>query len=247
MGKYIKYAFIKSLPVMFGYIFLGIAYGIVLTQAGFGPLWALLSSVCIFAGSAQFVMVPLMAAGASVFTVAVTILFVNSRHLFYGLSFTESFSKLKSKPYMIFSLTDETYSVLCGCRNEDPDETMIKTWPMIALFDHCYWITGSVIGAFLGQVLPFDMTGIDFSMTALFVVILVDQIRNDRRRAGMAAALAAIASFLCLFIFGGSNFLLPSLIITVMAVAVVNSGRRNPSEVSGGPLKTADNEGGNES
>ena len=240
MGKYIKYAFIKSLPVMFGYIFLGIAYGIVLTQAGFGAQWALLASVFVYAGSAQFVLVPLMAAGTSVLTVAVTILFVNSRHLFYGLSFTESFSKLKSRPYMIFALTDETYSVFCGCRNEDPEEKMIKAWPLIALFDQCYWITGSMIGALLGQVLPFDMTGIDFSMTALFVVILVDQIRNDKKKSGIAAFMAAIASLVCLLIFGGNNFLLPSLVITVLAVAAVNSGK------AGGVTTQADNEGGNE-
>lgn len=234
MGKNIRYAFIKSLPVMFGYIFLGIAYGIVLTQAGFGAGWALLSSVFIFAGSAQFVMVPLMAAGASVLTVAITILFVNSRHLFYGLSFTESFERLKSKPYMIFALTDETYSVLCGCRNEDPDETMIKSWPLITLFDQIYWVTGSMIGAVLGQILPFDMTGIDFSMTALFVVILVDQVRNDKRKAGVSSVIAIVTGIVCLFIFGGSNFLLPTLIITVFFVAVLSRGSKSAGEQNGG-------------
>ncbi len=164
---------------MFGYIFLGTAYGIVLNQAGFGPFWALTISGVVYAGSAQFVMVPMMASGASLLTMFITIFFVNSRHLFYGLSFTESFSKIKAKPYMIFALTDETYSVLCGCRNEDPEEKMRDNWLLIALFDQSYWVLGSVLGAILGQVIPFDLTGIDFSMTALFVVILVDQIRND--------------------------------------------------------------------
>lgn len=224
MKNKIQYAFIKSLPVLFGYVFLGIAYGIVLQQAGYNALWALGISSFVFAGSAQFVLVPMMAAGTSLITVAITILFVNSRHLFYGLSFTESFSKLKSKPYMIFSLTDETYSVFCGCRNEDPEEKMRDTWPLIAFFDQGYWVLGSVVGALLGEVLPFDMTGIDFSMTALFVVILVDQVRNNLKSAGKVALSSIIIAVICLFVFGTGNFLLPTLIISVLVVFVLTGG-----------------------
>ena len=228
MADRIKYAFIKSLPVMCGYIFLGIAYGIVLQDAGFGPAWALAISTFVYAGSAQFVMVPLMAAGTSIITMAVTILFVNSRHLFYGLSFTESFAKLKSRPYMIFSLTDETYSVLCGCRNEDLDERMREAWPLIALFDQTYWVLGSFLGALLGKIIPFDMTGIDFSMTALFTVILLDQIRVGGKKAASSAALSMIVAIVCLLLFGGSNFLLPTLIITVFIVGFIGrNGEEN--------------------
>ena len=100
---------------------------------------------------------------ASPLTVAVKTLFVNSRHIFYGLSFIESFKKMKTQLYMIFSLSDETYSVLCSCKNEDPEEKNRPTWFLINLFDQSYWIIGSVIGALLGQVLPFDFTGIDKS------------------------------------------------------------------------------------
>lgn len=223
MSNNIKYAFIKSLPVMFGYIFLGIAYGVVLSEAGFGVKWALGISLTVFAGSAQFVMVPLMAAGCSVLTMAVTILFVNFRHIFYGLSFVESFSKLKSKPYMIFSLTDETYSVLNGCRNDDPDETMRKSWPLIALFDQCYWVTGSVLGVLLGNVIPFDLTGIDYSMTALFIVILVDRIRLNLKRGLLVAFVSMTVSVISLLVFGTGSFLLPSLIVTVGFTAVYSN------------------------
>ncbi|MCQ2520480.1 MAG: AzlC family ABC transporter permease [Lachnospiraceae bacterium] len=227
MGK-IKYAFVKSFPVMCGYIFLGIAFGVVLTDAGFNPLWALFMSGAVYAGSMQFVMVPLMATGASLVTMAVTTLFVNVRHVFYGLSFTESFKKLKSKPYMIFGLTDETYSVLCGCKNEDPDEEKIDTWPLITLFDQLYWVTGSILGAILGSFIPWDLTGIDFSMTALFVVILVDQIRKNVRIAGPTALMGGISAVICLFIFGTDKFLLPTLIITVLlsgTFSVVMAGK----------------------
>ena len=124
----IKYAFVKSLPVMAGYIFLGIAFGILLSQAGYNFIWAFFMSLFVFAGSMQFAMVPLMAAGATPVVMAITALFVNSRHIFYGLSFIEAFKKLKGRPYLIFALTDETYSVLCGCKNEDPLEEKSKSW-----------------------------------------------------------------------------------------------------------------------
>ena len=222
MREKLKYAFIRSVPVMCGYLFLGVAFGIVLNQAGFGAGWALLMSGFVYAGSAQFVMVPLMASGASLLTMAVTILFVNSRHLFYGLSFVESFAKLKSRPYMIFSLTDETYSVLCGCRSEDPNETMRGAWPLIALLDQIYWVTGSLVGALLGNVIPFDLTGIDFSMTALFIVILTDQVRNAPKTAGPTAAVGLVSAAVCLLIFGSGSFLLPSLILTLPAVVFLS-------------------------
>jgi len=219
----LKYASPRSLPVCFGYIFLGIAFGIVLVNAGFGVLWALGISVTVFAGSMQFVMVPMLAAGVSPLTMAVTTFFVNSRHMFYGLSFIESFKKLKEKPYMIFALSDETYSVLCQCKTEDPEEKNIEAWPFIAALDQAYWVIGSVTGAILGKALPIDFTGIDFSMTALFAVILVNQISGDRRSALPAVLAGIISSLVCLLLLGGDAFLLPSLIITVVLVGLIRS------------------------
>lgn len=226
MKKYIKYAFSRTLPVLFGYIFLGIAFGIVLQQAGFNFIWAFCISLFLYAGSMQFVLVPLLASAASPLTVAVTTLFVNSRHVFYGLSFIESFKKMKTQLYMIFSLSDETYSVLCSCKNEDPEEKNRPAWFLINLFDQSYWIIGSVIGALLGQVLPFDFTGIDFSMTALFVVILLDQVLAHPKAAGRCAVTGLLAGVICLFIFGSGNFLLPALIITVLFVTAFAQAER---------------------
>lgn len=221
--KAVKYAFVNSLPVMCGYIFIGIAFGVVLTDAGFNPAFAALMSTFVYAGSMQFVMVPLMATGASIVTMAVTTLFVNVRHVFYGLSFTDSFDAMKSKPYMIYGLTDETYSVLCGLKAKDGGETIKGSWFLITLFDHLYWIVGSVLGALLGSFIPWDLTGIDFSMTALFVVILVEQVRKDTKKAGIAALVGIVVALICLALFGGDNFLLPTMIITVLAVGSMNA------------------------
>ena len=222
----LKTVVLTTVPVMAGYLILGMAFGILLADKGYSVLWALLMSTTIYAGSMQFVLVPLLASAASPLTVAVTTLFVNSRHVFYGLSFIESFKKMKTQLYMIFSLSDETYSVLCSCKNEDPEEKNRPAWFLINLFDQSYWIIGSVIGALLGQVLPFDFTGIDFSMTALFVVILLDQVLAHPKAAGRCAVTGLLAGIICLFIFGSGNFLLPALIITVLFVTAFAQAER---------------------
>ncbi len=218
--KIIAYAFKKSLPVMFGYIFLGIAFGIVAEEAGLSAGWVILMSLIVYAGSMQFVMVPLLASGVSPVTMAVTALFVNSRHLFYGLSFVESFKKMRHQWYMIFALTDETYSVLCGCRNEDPEEKHRDSWFWISLMDQTYWLTGSLVGVLLGSALPVDFSGIDFSMTALFVVILMEQILSNKKTAGPAALVGLVSGAVCLLCFGSDNFLLPALLITVTILSI---------------------------
>lgn len=221
LKKSLKYAFLKSVPIIFGFIFLGMAFGILLAQEGFGFIWAFAISFFIYAGSLQFVLVPLLASGAGLLTVATTTLFVNSRHIFYGLSFLEEFKSMGKKlPYMIFALTDETYSVLCSCRNEETPSGTKLEWFFISLLNQSYWVLGSLLGSLVGGLIPFDFTGIDFSMTALFVVILIDLVRNGRTAetptSGIFPAVAGgAAGIACLLIFGANSFLLPSLIITV--------------------------------
>lgn len=212
MKQTMKYVFYKTIPVLLGYLFLGFAFGLLLQEAGYSFWWALLSSVIVYAGSIQFVLVDFLSGGTSLPVIAVMTLLINSRHAFYGLSFVEKFRKMKTYPYMVFSLTDETYSLLCSLKTpEGMDEK--KVMFLISLFDQLYWIAGSVLGAVLGQMLPFDMTGIDFAMTALFVTIFVDQWREARSH--LPAVIGLCSSVVCLLIFGGSNFILPSLIITV--------------------------------
>lgn len=212
MKQTMKYVFYKTIPVLLGYLFLGFAFGLHLQEAGYSFWWAFLSSAIVYAGSIQFVLVDFLSGGTSLPVIAVMTLLINSRHAFYGLSFVEKFRKMKTYPYMVFSLTDETYSLLCSLKTpEGMDEK--KVMFLISLFDQLYWIAGSVLGAVLGQMLPFDMTGIDFAMTALFVTIFVDQWREARSH--LPAVIGLCSSVVCLLIFGGSNFILPSLIITV--------------------------------
>ena len=206
-----------TLPVLCGYVFLGIAFGATLAQAGFGPAWALLISTFVYAGSLQFVMVPFLASGVSLVTVALTALMVNARHLFYGLSLIERFSKMGAmRPYMIFSLSDETYSVYCGMSGQESDGVMLR----VGLYDQLYWIAGSLIGAVLAQQLPFDLTGIDFSMTALFVVICVERAIDKSNRLPMA--LGAVCALLSLLLLGPERFLAPALAATALLLTVMD-------------------------
>lgn len=200
-----------TIPVMCGYLFLGTAFGATLAQAGFGPAWALMMSALVYAGSMQFVMVPLMASGAALATVALTALMVNARHLFYGVSYIERFGRMgKLRPYMIFSLTDETYSVFCGLPGEESDGVMLR----VALYDQLYWIAGSMIGAVLAQQLPFDLTGIDYSMTALFIVICLE--RAMRKADRLPVAVGGVCAIVCLFVLGPDKFLVPALALTAV-------------------------------
>lgn len=213
----LRYAFRQTVPVLCGYLFLGLAFGLLLQQAGYGWPWAVLTSVIVYAGSMQFVLVGLLGGGfASLLSVALTTLSVNSRHLFYGLSFLETFRKMgRAKPYMIFSLTDETYSLLCSLQPpKELDADRVRLY--IALLDHAYWVAGSAAGAILGSVLPFDLTGIDFAMTALFVVIFVDQWRGAKSRLPAVAGLGF--GLLWLVVLGPDRFLLPALVCTVLVL-----------------------------
>ncbi|MBQ8618944.1 MAG: AzlC family ABC transporter permease [Clostridia bacterium] len=209
-----------TVPVMCGYLFLGTAFGATLAQAGFGPAWALMMSGLVYAGSLQFVMVPLMASGAALGTVALTALMVNARHLFYGVSYIERFRRMGLlRPYMIFSLTDETYSVFCGLPGEESDGVMLR----VALYDQLYWITGSVIGAVLASQLPFDLTGIDFSMTALFIVICLERAMNRENR--LPVAMGGVCAILSLLVLGPDNFLAPALGATAVLLMAMNAAR----------------------
>lgn len=221
-----RYAVAKSVPVFFGYIFLGIAFGILMAKAGYGPLWTLGASLFIYAGSMQFVLVSFLAAGAPLGLVALTTLFINGRHIFYGLSFVDRFKKMgKYYPYMVFSLTDETYSVLCSCPEEKVEqEPRILFW--ISALDQSYWAAGSLIGALAGGLLPFDFQGIEFSMTALFLVIFLDQWKGSNGHSPAIAGLAVSAFFLALL--GPNRFLLPALLViaAVMCIGYIREERK---------------------
>ena len=219
MKKTIKTAYRSSLPVMAGYIVLGIGFGILLKDAGYGLIWSFLMSLTIYAGSMQYVAVSLLTSGASLITVGLTTLMVNARHLFYGLSMIGKYKDAGGfKPYLIFALTDETYSLLCG--DDLPagvDKNRYRFF--VSLFDQCYWIAGSVLGSLVGTVFRFDTAGIDFSMTALFVTVFVEQWLTTGNH--WPALIGLAASVISLAVFGAEHFLLPAMIAIAFALLAV--------------------------
>ena len=217
--KTIRYAFVRSLPIMAGYIVLGLGFGVLLQSKGYGAGWALVMSGLIYAGSMQYVAIDLLAGGASLISAAIMTLMVNARHLFYGISMLERYKDTgAAKPYLIFALTDETYSLLCSVKTpEGIDAGDMRFW--IAMLDHSYWILGSVLGTIIGGILPFDTTGIDFAMTSLFTVIFVEQWQSTKCHIPALMGLAAAA--VSLAILGPDNFILPAMLaICVMLVAM---------------------------
>ncbi len=208
--KTIRYAFLSSLPVMAGYLVLGMGFGILLHDKGYSFWWAILMSLTIYAGSMQYVGVELLAGGASLISAALMTLMVNARHLFYGISMVEKYRDTgKKKPYLIFALTDETYSLVCDA--QFPEGVDRKSYYfLVSLMDQCYWVLGSLAGAVLGSALSFNTEGIDFAMTALFVVIVVEQWEETKQH--LPALLGFAVSIVCLLIFGASNFLIPSML-----------------------------------
>ncbi|MGN0329399.1 MAG: AzlC family ABC transporter permease [Lachnospira sp.] len=211
MKQVFKKVFPQTVPVMAGYISLGIAFGLLLQSIGYGPIWALLMSVFIYAGSAQFLAVELLAAGATLPHVALLTLLLNFRHLFYGLSMIEKYRGTGiRKIYLIFGLTDETYALLTGYKT--PEGLSDKKYYLaVTLMNQIYWVVGCVLGSVAGGLIPFDTTGIDFAMTSLFAVLVVEQWKTNKNH--IPALLGFVVTIVALFIFGADSFLIPALIV----------------------------------
>ena len=229
MKKAFRPAFSVTIPVLCGYLFIGLAFGVMLRDIGFAPPWAFFSSLLIYAGSGQYLLVSLLAANASLVTVAAMTLLLNCRHIFYGLSFLETFHQMgRRKWYMIFSLTDETYSLLCSLKTpEGIDPNAMRFW--IAILDHSYWIAGSVLGAVIGGMLPFDSTGIDAALDCLFTVIFVEQWMSAKCHVPAFLGLGAAA--VSLAILGPDNFILPAMVAICVMLAALRG--RLAKEVAG--------------
>ena len=215
----LRFAVKNTIPIFFTYLFIGIAFGILTADAGYSVLFAALSSVFVFAGSMQLVMIPMMTSGASLITLALMTFFINARHIFYGISFIERFRRMGWRGlYMIFALTDETYSILCSIQYE-PGLDENRAAFRIAMLNHLYWIAGSTLGACAGKLLPFDMTGIDFSATAFFLVVVVNQWRQFRTK--MPFVTAATCAFGFYLLLGKEYFLIPTLITCLAALILL--------------------------
>ena len=206
----LKTAFVKSIPIFCSYVFVSMAYGIMMASAGFPWYDSLLVSLTVYTGAFQFVLITFLSSGASLITIALTALLMNSRQSFYSLTFLKEFKQMgRRKLYMIHTMTDETYAV--NCTLDLPKKEKEDTMFLVALFSRCYWMIGSVIGGILGQIIPFDLTGIDFCMTALFLIIFIDQWEKAKKHSPALTGLGI--GILCLLIFGENRFMLPALLI----------------------------------
>ncbi|MBO5048885.1 MAG: AzlC family ABC transporter permease [Oscillospiraceae bacterium] len=224
--KHLKAVFLDTIPVLTGYLFLGMGFGILLSENGYGVLWALAMSIFVFAGSGQYLAVSLLANSAGLLSAAIATLLVNARHLFYGISLLEKYKGAgKKKPYMIFALTDETYSLVT--QNEPPEGMSRHSYCFaVSMLDHIYWIIGCTLGALAGQFIPINYEGIEFVLTALFVTMFVDRWLTNKDH--FPAVVGVCATLVSLLIFGSEIFLIPAMVlIALLLMLSPKTGRRD--------------------
>ena len=217
----VKAAFPHTIPVLTGFLFLGMAYGILMSSRGFGWPWILLTSVVVFAGALQFVGISLLTSVFDPLYAFLIALSVNARHLFYGISMLEKYSGTgKVKPYLIFGMCDETFSILCS--TEPPSDVDRRAFMFaVTLLNQSYWVLGSVAGGLIGPLLTFNTYGIDFVMTAFFVVIFLNQWRAQKSHSPALIGLGASA--VSLLIFGAEHFIIPAMILIVLCLTLFRS------------------------
>jgi 4-azaleucine resistance transporter AzlC len=223
--KTLKVAFPYTIPILTGYLFLGAAWGILMESKGYSVLWTTLISLFTYAGSMQFVAVSLLALGFNPLYACFMTLMVNARHLFYGIVMLDNFKGTgKMKPYLIFGLTDETFSILCSTK---PPEDVDNDWFMffVTLLDHLYWILGTVLGSIIGTMLSFNTKGLDFVLTSLFIVIFINQWKSTQNHLPVIIALSS--TIICRILFGPANFIIPSMFAILILVTVL----KKPIEV----------------
>ncbi len=215
----LKYSFKRSIPIMVGFFPVGAAYGILMTNAGYNFIWSGFTSLFVYAGSLQMLMISFFQSDMSIFTIIVTSLLLNSRHIFYGLSFIEKFNSYgKWKWFLIYGMPDESYSLLCSYKPIDGvEEKWVHIFSTALIW--IYWIAFSMLGGIVGSLIPFDTTGIDFALTALFIVILIEQIKGAD--SVLPAVIAVAASVIMILLLGTDNFLLPALVLTVFLLILL--------------------------
>lgn len=216
----LRAAFPATIPVLTGYLCIGMAYGLLMANAGYGVFWALLLSLLCYAGSMEFVAVSLLTAGFDPVQALLMALMINARHAFYGLSMLEKYRGTGwARPFLIFSLTDETFSLVSTLEPLD-GVTRRAFYFWISLLDYLYWQVGSVLGALIGGLLPFDTTGLDFALTALFIVLFLEQWRKRENRPAALIGLGCTA--VSLAVVGADRLVIPAM---VLILAVLLGGR----------------------
>ena len=223
-------AFPRTIPILAGFLFLGISYGLYATAAGFAFWYPILMAVAIFGGSLEFVAVEMMLGVFAPVQTFVMALMIQARHLFYGISMLEKYKGTGwKKIYLIYGMCDESFSINCSA---DIPEDVDKGWFMffVTLLNQLYWVAGTAVGAVLGSLITFDLDGLEFVMTAMFVVIFLDQWLKEKKHYTGVIGLAASA--VCLLIFGADSFMIP----TMMCILVLLTVFRKPIEQAGGLL-----------
>lgn len=216
--KDISEAFKTSLPIMVTFVVLSIGYGILMEKHGFGPFWSFISGLIIFSGTAQFVSVSFLT-GSSLLMAAITAFMVSARHIFFSISMIGRYrNEGKRKWYLFYALCDETYAMLS--KDEMPEGVNLSNYRLlVTLFDQSSWLLGSFLGGWIGSLLTFDSTGIDFAMTALFTTVFIEQWINSKSH--IPAILGLGATLICRILFGPDLFLIPAMIIIVTTLIVM--------------------------
>ena len=216
--KALKYAFPYTLPILAGFAFLGLAYGIYMNAAGFSAIYPFATSLCIFGGSLEFLCVSLMSGSFAPLSAFIVAVMIQARHLFYGISMLDKYKDMGwKKPYLIFGLIDETFSINYIAKiPEDVDKSWFFMW--VTVLNHLFWISGATLGGLIGHLIPISIEGIDFVMTSMFVVFFVDQLLKDRQK--ISAVIGVFGSLVCLIIFGADSFIIPSMLVILLLLAL---------------------------
>jgi len=216
----LKAAFPQTIPVMAGYLFLGASYGVLMASRGFSFLYPTLTSLLVYAGSMEFTLANLLVGSFSPLEALFLAIVINARHIFYGISMLDKYKGLgRKRAYLIFSLTDETFSVNCSATvPEGVDRGLFYLYT--SLLDHSYWVLGATLGGLLGSLIPLGIQGFDFAMTAMFVVILLEQILGGKKN-WPSVAIGVGFSVLSVFVFDAGSFIIPAMVMMFVALTVL--------------------------
>ncbi|MDO4623114.1 MAG: AzlC family ABC transporter permease [Eubacteriales bacterium] len=214
----LKAAFPYTIPIFAGFWFLGLAYGIYMNVSGFSFLYPMLMSLTIFGGSLEFVAVTMLLAPFAPLQTLIMTLIIQARHLFYGIAMLDKFKDLDwKKSYIIFGMCDESFSINYSTQiPKDVDKGWFMFW--VTLLNHFYWFSGSTIGGLVGSVLNFNTKGLDFVMTAMFVVILLEQLLKESKH--YTAVIGILCTVLCRLLFGVDSFMIPTMIAIVLCLTI---------------------------
>lgn len=216
LGRVFRLALPATLPVLTGYFCLGVAYGILMAEAGLGPLWTALCSSVIMAGSMQYAAISLLVSVFDPFAAFLLAIMVNARHMFYGLSLLGRYKNLGALRFpCIYLLTDEVYSLVSTV--ELPEDVEPRWYYFfVSILNWCYWLSFTVLGNLVGGLITFDTTGMDFALTALFVVLFLDLWKKRENRP--AGAIGILCSVACLAVFGGDNMVISSMVVILIVL-----------------------------